>query len=343
MDQEVIDFFAKLDEHNTLQFLIDSSVFSLKNSYNYIASYQAGYMAISRHIQNHEFDETLIHEYFKNSDIEHAMPLKDTPAKRTFQYDHPMTISDYNPATPALRPYQISAAFYRQILLGNTPIFNFSVVRNPYVRFYRKMHMYYDPNKVELLFQLNDIFMKDHFKNRPYCNSITKSIIYNRINYDFLIRFENFDDDMTLLFPNYNPKKIIKPFKLEKFDAFYSHQEVIDYVKTTYKEDFENFGYSYDVKEYLEYDNSLLPRNIDKLKQPQKSYSCDINILQGSSIQSLGYFQEKKCSGTTIDFFLTNNIPNEAIDKIAVNGYRLFEFNGIQKALIDFANKLPNK
>lgn len=314
-------FFEKCNEYGTLSFLVNEAIFSLKNAYHYVHCRVTGATAMKRFLMNNEFDETLKQPYFKDSDNPNAL-----------------TISDNSPAMPALRPYQISAAFYQQILLGNTPILNFSSVRNPYMRFYRAKFKYYRNDPKAFIDEIN----KAIAAYCPYSVPVTHAINYNNINYDFLVRFEKFDADMQLLFPHYQAVQVLPSMDKSYYHDFYNNQEIKDYVQYIYKEDFENFGYSFDVHEYHEYDDNVIPRNIDKFKNPQP-YPFDMNIFKGRSLVSLGYFHDKKFSGSAVDFFVTTEIPPEIIDKLAAHGYRMSKFKNIEQALIDFANKLPDK
>lgn len=315
MNQELVEFFEKLDTDSTLNLLATNSVLSLKNAYHYTYVSGVGSTAIYEYLFNYEYDKTLQNRYFENGSNPTGMNIIQTATGAT-----------------ALLPYHISAMFYRQILLGKSPIFNFSAVRNPYMRFYKQMIKVYIKDGVMAVIQQAN----HHLENKDaHVIPISQAINYSNINYDYLIRFENFQYDMQELFPNYeniiaNPKR-----PDDYFDQFYSHSTLIEYVQETYKEDFEKFGYSLEITEHQEYDNSVIPRHADRFGNKFNN-DYDLNILFGSSLSDLGYYPKYKVLGTALNFFLNTSVPFHIFEQLILRGYGLRYF---EKHIVDFVNQ----
>ena len=254
------------------------SSLSLKNLYNFVMVAVNASSAISKFLANLEFDQRFKIKYFGDDN-------KSSPCSSYMMH-----------GAPFLRPYQISEFFYQKILSGDSPMLNFTNVRNPYTRFASALYS-------DLIGSTNwknsGMHPFDYFKHHllngtgPY-----KYLIYNvhfqptsllnyyhYINYDFVIRFENIENDMQTLFPAFKNIKgadMLKP--KNHMELLYNNYEAIEFVKKYYKQDFDLFGYSGDIKNIQDYDNSNLPRSLDKWHHPEK-YSCDIKELYGKSIQ----------------------------------------------------------
>lgn len=325
MDQETIDFFQKCDEYGMVSSeLATCGIISLKNFYYYKHVPNTASTAIAHYLYNYEFDKTLAYKYF------HSNPHSNGG------------VEIYKTATgaTALLPYHISAKFFREILQGHTPIFNFSSIRNPYTRFYKSVFLLSNPKTVEDVFNFTNKKLEE---KEPHFTPITKIVNYNNIFYDFLIRFENFSKDMELLFPSFPNDPAAYPSSKATIDEFYSNSELVKFVQDTYKEDFDNFGYSLDFKEVDEYDNSVIPRNYEDFGKKPSAKQYSIDVLNGQSLTDLGYCPDIKFSGTTLDFFLFTRLSHDLINFLVTNGYYLFSFENIEKAISEFINKLKQK
>lgn len=183
--------------------------------------------------------------------------------------------------------YQISQRLLIKILSGNSPFLNFSVVRNPYLRMVSAIYHYRRKHKIDDNMSSLDI-LKYFYYERDDVNfmSITQMIAYDYVKYDFIIRYEDLSNDMRILFPQYKNQRSYPATQQSFADQLLANDEFIALVQEHHNNDFNNFGYSCDIKEINDYDNSVLPRSCDKWQNPCH-YPCDISLLYGDDIVNI--------------------------------------------------------
>ena len=161
------------------------------------------------------------------------------------------------------------------------------------------MHLIYLPNYHQNLLKKNAhhrvIDLAKHIISLKDLHTLSASDIlyWHNIKYDFIMRFENLEQDMKSLFPKFiNNKAYERPKVTQNYiEQLHQHPDLIDYIAEYYKEDFKNFGYSTDIRDIKDYDNSFIPRSLHKWHYPEQ-YPCDFGLLAGKEFTpSAGYHQ----------------------------------------------------
>jgi hypothetical protein len=138
--------------------------------------------------------------------------------------------------------------------------FTFSVIRNPYDRFISNW-MFHTTNYSGKIFEEYNINIKNK-SLKEYC-SIVKDLFHTRNNWitshqflthssgkpiDFLIRFENIQEDWNKLCQLINIKKTLIRLNStpKKYYMHYFNSETKKFVENLYYEDFKNYQYLLD-------------------------------------------------------------------------------------------------
>ena len=248
------------NEKMELYSFFGDSLISLKHHYYYLPIHNSARTFISNLLNNYEADSTLRTVFINIESVQ----------MENLRYLH---------TTPALNPRQISYTFFDKILSGNTPILNFTCVRNPFTRIGTWISKYNGTNNLK--------FLKKSIKTRNM--HLCPLSEYNKINFDYIIRFENLEQDICTLFPRFKGINMQSrnPTPPQEYISFLEkNQDIKEFIIEFYKEDFIKFGYSFDLNDINDYDNSVIPRSLDKWKNPEK-YPCDISNLAGDEYESM--------------------------------------------------------
>lgn len=220
--------------------------FSLRHGYLYIPTFAAGNTAIQIFLQNYEVDSKL-----KNSIIDSKL---QSGGAHSFREVHNSTIGLHN----------IPLTLWDKIINGQTSIANFSVIRNPFIKIYKHYINYYI-NRANGDFNINnlinDIKIMVREEQDIHLPLQSKQILYGQVHYDFLVRYENYANDLKLLFPIFPNDEAVRPQNEWQNYEIFHNQQLVSAIIELYQDDFMNFGYSLNPFDHDKYDNSVIPRN----------------------------------------------------------------------------------
>jgi len=174
--------------------------------------------------------------------------------------------------SPLLRPCQLGSLKY---LFNELPLFKFCFVRNPYTRLLSAYIDKIQNNKQEKSYILRDLGKDQTKLNQDvsfeeFINIICNSKIIhmnshwrvqyyqtfqNKIEYDFIGKFENLDADIKTALKKINPdyQRFISDEKRHATNAnellqTYYTPELTRLVQKAYAKDFTHFGYDFDIQ-----------------------------------------------------------------------------------------------
>lgn len=280
------DFDLQQIESNKFAYneFITQALLSFKQMYFFARPPSCASTAIARFLHNQQFSDSFQYNFFSDE----------------------LKVDNHSMASLAIGalnyPYQISQKLFKKILSGNSPFLNISIVRNPYDRAISSL--YFTKKKQPQDIKPIDI-LKFYYMKQPNIHFIplTEMINYHHVKYDFIIRYEDLASDMALLFPQYHEKQGVSARDKAFGNDLLQSDEFIALVQHYESDDFDNFGYSRDIKEINEYDNNILPRSLDKWHNPN-NYPCDISLLSGEHY--FNHAQEYKKNNQHIGDFIAN-------------------------------------
>lgn len=276
----------------------NQSLLSFKKMWFWVRSPAVASTAIADFLHNITFSDDLSLEYF-NSELGSANAVLAFAGVGAANYI-----------------YQIPEKLLQQILSGHSPFLNFVAVRNPYDRAISSLNYIQKWNNQERSL-LDTLKQYCYQQSDEHFMPLSDVIYYDHIKYDFIVRFEALEYDMKILFPQYRSIQAIKQRNKAFGAELLGNDEFIEFVQKFYHDDFEKFGYSRDVKEMYEYDNSVIPRSLDKWQNPQ-NYPCDISLLSGESCVNV-----KNSYATKITKQRFDNIGSFIAHFISVNKWNI--------------------
>jgi hypothetical protein len=241
-----MSFIEKIESIKPKDDFFNHTYVSLRNRYVYTAVGKAANSTVKHHIYKLEYEGT-------------RFKIKSVHDRQS---------------SPLLSPFQLPDDILEEVF--TTPKYcRFSMVRNPYTRL---LSCYLDrilPALSAPYRQLLNAMGKPHgtpisfaefietvCKQKPFVQNNhwrlqTHEICAATKNYDYIGKQENFAADMTTVWKHIAPDLAVPDFKGEnkspsitsarKFLQTYYSPELINLVSEAYREDFETFGYDFDI------------------------------------------------------------------------------------------------